>query len=338
MRIDGMSADLVPIGGLAVGADGTIAISQLLDHRVRFFSVTGDSTGSFGRSGEGPGEFDRITRIGWLADTLWVMDFALGRITLVTPGHRVGRSIPVSNLGISDDTPIGRLAPLALYPDRTLLALAFYPDSATFIRKSLENGTQATLAVLQRTAASRIITVPTGTTTADVLPTPPVYAVAPHGAFVAVSRLEYDRSQSTVRPGMSAFALTLLRVDGDTAFNRLVEVVGEPIARNTVDSLIAAKAARLPFELAVAFRRGAYVPPYWPPVVGMVVTDEGDVWVQMRDTHQRATIISLNRRGHITGSLNLPANTVLAAASERVLWCLEKDANDVESIVRYRVK
>ena len=42
LRIDGMQADLVPIGGVAVMADGTIAILQPQDYIIRFFSAGGE--------------------------------------------------------------------------------------------------------------------------------------------------------------------------------------------------------------------------------------------------------------------------------------------------------
>lgn len=52
---------------------------------VRFFSSDGRLEGSFGRPGEGPGEFQRIETMGRLVgDTIWVHDLNLRRLTLFT--------------------------------------------------------------------------------------------------------------------------------------------------------------------------------------------------------------------------------------------------------------
>ena len=85
MRIDGYAADLGPISWLGVGPTGTIAILQTQDHVVRFFDSAGSPVGSVGGDGEGPGEFRTLQRGGWKADTLWVSDFALHRVTLISP-------------------------------------------------------------------------------------------------------------------------------------------------------------------------------------------------------------------------------------------------------------
>ena len=66
LRIDGHTADLVPVFWLGVGPDGTIAAIQRLLSGVRFFDSVGNDLGLVGREGEGPEEFRVPARqVGW---------------------------------------------------------------------------------------------------------------------------------------------------------------------------------------------------------------------------------------------------------------------------------
>ena len=98
LRIDGVQHNLVPIGylgGVAVRGDGTIALRQGQDSRVLFFAADGQTAGSFGGPGEGPGEFRGMGRMGWMADSLWVLDAGTARITLIAPDFTLARIMPV---------------------------------------------------------------------------------------------------------------------------------------------------------------------------------------------------------------------------------------------------
>lgn len=93
LRIDGYAEDLVPIGAVAVSDDGTIALAQTQDAMVRLFTPAGEFLGGFGGRGEGPGEFMNLTRLGWLAETLWVYDPAQLRFTFISPTLELGRTV-----------------------------------------------------------------------------------------------------------------------------------------------------------------------------------------------------------------------------------------------------
>ncbi len=56
-RIDGVKEDFTLIGFLLVLPDKSIVISQPQDARLIFFDATGKRITTFGRSGQGPGEF-----------------------------------------------------------------------------------------------------------------------------------------------------------------------------------------------------------------------------------------------------------------------------------------
>ena len=75
LKIDGVTEDLVSIGWIAVRSDGFMALQQNQDKTVVFYDAAGKRVAKFGRAGQGPGEFQSLTRAGYKRDTLWVYDF-----------------------------------------------------------------------------------------------------------------------------------------------------------------------------------------------------------------------------------------------------------------------
>ena len=65
---------------LSLAADGTL-FSLHRTGQVRRWTADGRPAGSFGREGEGPGEFDNAESIGFFGDTLWVMDVGAYRVS-----------------------------------------------------------------------------------------------------------------------------------------------------------------------------------------------------------------------------------------------------------------
>lgn len=70
---------------VSVGPDGRVVIVDLGEHVIQQFDSAGGYLGSIGREGRGPGEFQGIA-VGWLADTLYAIDAALGRVTYFDAG------------------------------------------------------------------------------------------------------------------------------------------------------------------------------------------------------------------------------------------------------------
>ncbi|MFO7769290.1 MAG: NHL repeat-containing protein [bacterium] len=78
---------------VAVGTDGTRYVLDQADHRVLRFDGQGDYLGSFGREGEGPGEFLDPADLALLEDgTLVVTDYGNGRVGLFDAGGTFLRS------------------------------------------------------------------------------------------------------------------------------------------------------------------------------------------------------------------------------------------------------
>lgn len=76
-----LGAVSLPGGGVAVANRGT--------NEVRYYDAEGMFVASVGRSGEGPGEFRRISFMGLAGDTLLVYDQPLARVTLIDGSREV---------------------------------------------------------------------------------------------------------------------------------------------------------------------------------------------------------------------------------------------------------
>ena len=94
--VEGPNA-LSAVHRLTVDARGDrVYVPQEMSGRVRVFDArSGESLYAMGRSGEGPGEFRLIGVIGWTADTLYVTDFLLARISYFSPDGDFYRTGPM---------------------------------------------------------------------------------------------------------------------------------------------------------------------------------------------------------------------------------------------------
>lgn len=72
--VDDPDETLTYIRDLEVGADGTIYTLHRQERLVRTFDSAGTFRGVIGGEGGGPGEFQSPLSMGWVADTLWVLD------------------------------------------------------------------------------------------------------------------------------------------------------------------------------------------------------------------------------------------------------------------------
>ena len=65
----------------ALGPGDALYIADLVNREVRVFGLDGAHRRTFGREGEGPGEFAALHSITWVGDRLLALDYVTGRIT-----------------------------------------------------------------------------------------------------------------------------------------------------------------------------------------------------------------------------------------------------------------
>jgi hypothetical protein len=336
-RIDGYAADLVPIRRITVGTDGRIAFSQVQDHSIRFFSAGGADLAAFGRRGRGPAEFQDINQLNWLADTLWAWDARLSRVTLIAPDRALIRTIIVPgelrSPGASTEATFEGLAPIGMYADGSFLAYTSTPDFDALVRVTHDGTLMRVLARLSTIAdVNRIVTASGHMADGNPFPSLPLHAVSPDGRLIAIVRTSMATAEQRT------FAVTVMNLDSDTLFARTYPFEGVPIPQHIADSVVAMAAARMPPELAAAFKREAYIPPVYPPITRVLVSSHGIVWVELRDTGDGPAYLVLNDAGDPIGTVRFQPNVVAAALDRDAVWCLEADENGVQSIVRYRIE
>ncbi|MBL0179508.1 MAG: hypothetical protein IPP98_10350 [Gemmatimonadetes bacterium] len=63
------------------------------DNLIKVFGPGGATT-TIGQKGSGPGEFQRVTRVGFMGDTLWALDPVLMRVNIYGPDFKYVRTFP----------------------------------------------------------------------------------------------------------------------------------------------------------------------------------------------------------------------------------------------------
>ena len=68
------------VNSVALGPDGDVYVADARNFEVRVFGLDGAHRRTFGREGEGPGEFQALSSLAWAGDRLLTYDPMLGRV------------------------------------------------------------------------------------------------------------------------------------------------------------------------------------------------------------------------------------------------------------------
>ncbi|MFG0252166.1 MAG: 6-bladed beta-propeller, partial [Phycisphaerales bacterium JB038] len=68
------------VSGVTLGPEGRLYVADEINDEIRVFDREGEHLASWGRSGEGPGEFGAIRNLAWVGDTLLALDYMVGRV------------------------------------------------------------------------------------------------------------------------------------------------------------------------------------------------------------------------------------------------------------------
>ena len=128
--IDDPEQALGTIGHVVIGPEGELFVSQPESGNIRVFNPDGRLSRIIGRRGQGPGEFENVSYIGFKGDTLFATDDGSGRISYFSPDGALWRTdawlVDIGSghrLGNSAETVIYLpTTPHALLPDGTGLA------------------------------------------------------------------------------------------------------------------------------------------------------------------------------------------------------------------------
>ncbi|HYV98936.1 MAG TPA: 6-bladed beta-propeller [Gemmatimonadaceae bacterium] len=357
-RIDGNTELLSRFRTVVVASDGRMFIPDRDAMQLRIFAATGKAMGTFGRKGNGPGEFQDLgSAIGWHGDTLWIFDFNARRVTYVAPDMQVIRTVStVAAAGTAPPAPDDEKR----MPMTNMMADHVYRDGSYLTRKSFGPPDPATF---YATDSRMIIIGPDGTIRREVGRLPPtagrVFLQDPVGrgvfgadvpfashSFQATSR-DGNRvaflSPATMSGSRGSYTLNIVSTTGDTALHRTFTFDGVRIPRARLDSALDAiptqYRARNNSTVGPQMRdkARAVAPEYYAPVSALTFGDDDTIWLTVYESGPGVRARALDAKGNTIGEVLLPPRTIIARATRSKIWAIESDADDVQSVVVYRV-
>jgi hypothetical protein len=350
---DDSATAFTSVRDLVVGPDGSIYTMHPMENTIRVHDAAGRWVRNIGRAGAGPGEFRNLGEMGWVGDTLWVLDFATYAFSYFDTAGGLLRSLRVPiDLGRTPDVRPPR--PTGLFTDGSIRG---EPPAWSRLVASGEIRDAVVLHMApDGTAGDTIATYPIGNSALEIaLPNDPrqrgMYGSQPFadGELFAVfpGELAWVKLERRVpEGGPTVGRLTKVTFDGDTAYSILLTGARIPIPDAEVDSIVRSRAegARGFFSdvpagrLEEIVRERLYRPPYRALFEAMVAGADGCVWVSRPSDHSGERVwIVVAPDGVIAGDVPLPDRArILWARRERV-WGVEHDSLDVPYIVSYRV-
>lgn len=326
------------VQALARFPDGRLAVAHA-NHVVNIYDAGGRYVQTVGREGSGPGEFRRVTYMRRLnGDSLLVYDAVARRVTIYGPDLAATRDIPLVLLNSRIPTVVGAL------PDGALLirrALGQPPAAGGATRDTLE------FALLR---ADSLIALRT-------YPGPEMnIAIAERGGRImsmSITQVPFARPAHAAAAGErfitatgEAFEVHIWRPDG--GLDRIVRSahvqprqVTPELFEQYVEYELARRAERsgADFDAAEARRQIEALPraETVPILASLVGAGDGSFWVREYSVSDDGRWIVFGADGSVRGVLRLPAQFRPFLVEDSVVFGVERDELDVESVRAYRI-
>jgi hypothetical protein len=312
---------LTAVTGLRVLPDGRIVTVHRSEALLRVFDSTGKFLQTVGRRGQGPGEFQMPSGVGYVNDTLWVRDPSRGAYVLFD------RSL--TYVGQAVMPRVG-----AFHPGRmsagTLARVVSGVDTAWAF---LDNGGE----VLKRVHVQMRNVRQSFTGTREGSPTA---IAAPFSAVTQLSIGPDGRDAVILEPSEiwggqpGQFSIQRLTADGRLSERVVVSLPPQAMSRAYSDSVLAAWNARNR-TLRVEFTGSVEVPKYHQAFGLFDYFADGQLWLLGRDRTLRTVV---RTDGRPLMQVRIPANLSIGHANATHVWGTIRDADDVPAVVRYRLE
>lgn len=337
--IDGEEALLSPVDWVGASSQGILALLEPQHQEVRLFDGHGEETDAVGGQGEGPGEFESVSRIGWKGDTLWVADHRLDRVSVFSPDFELDRTITHH-----ESSEISSFQAHALLAGDTVIGSGWPSDAdmrvddEVLVRMTDEGQEHEVLTeVPQRDDGTVHVMADVGIFATPVPFTRPVHwSLSPNASRIVVVEPEFDDPES--EPDTGHLVVTVLNERGERHSHREIPFDAEPITSQAADSAIQEHAEDLPdadareeYEEAVR----ELLPPAHPPVEDLVVGSDHSIWLRLRpEDDGQIPWLMLDPDGEPQARLMLSEDEALHSAGEGELWLTRVDETDVPSVIR----
>lgn len=356
-------APLTRVWGMAEGPDGHLYVIDL--HGVQVFTKAGEYLRQIGRraggTSPGPGEFAVIGTIGFVGDTLWMTDNAVGRITLFeTDGDLIDTWPGAQRLQISEAghpfRPLGVLAPdrIVFVEHTQSLDVSLYADAGAELVIVDPGGERvATLPRLDPTHAYMVEFEPPSTRIKRRQPFAfsDMIGVDPFSRKFVVARRPLPADEGTASYSLRGFGS-----DGGERYRSRRRYVPVKLSDADVDDWIdrllsnAGPSRFLPNRVRrEVLRRGIFRPGYYPPIsnnlTGMfkgplAFGRDGSVWVKrtVPEDEEVAQWDVFDGDGTFRGTAEGPSDLVLFVIAGDQAWGVRYDEFRVPRIVGYEIE
>ena len=349
LRIDAVEHDLSPIAFLAVAPNGTIVVTQQQDRNLRYFDASGKSLGTFGRQGQGPGEFMNVGRTSWVADTLVVFDGMNRRLTLIAPERKLVRTVPLT-ITISLRPRPGGDTPPAQFP---ALPMSLTVDGSMIVSPRVLEGSPVPDWPGGAREGSPLVRVDASGVVQNVVAwRPEISCAVPFDAGAGIgsgyasipfcAALQIDYAADGARVALSwvesgsrpQFRLAVFRVNGDTLFNRTHAYQPVTITKGAKDTAMAQRSRNPQMREALA---KVQLPESYPPLARLLIGTDETMWLEFTTVAGERTWHMLDGRGTPIAQLKVPRNLRIMVATRSNVWAIETDGDDLQHPVRYGI-
>ena len=337
------------IGGMALGPDGLVYTLELAEGSIRRWTPEGAPAGTIGRRGEGPGEFEQPTGMGFFGDSLWVWDGQAYRVSYFDlDGEFLGSVSPRVDPGGMDASPPRPDRPLrdgTFIGSSPLYGYAIAdgtPKESPIVRMDADGDLLARIWAMPLEAHNFFVITGDGMRSFSDQPFEDGYrnSIGDDGVLVV------DRRAWTGE-GEAGLTVTRIGLDGDTVFGATVPYDPVPLPPERFDSAVAAKVEQWRSRPTGAdegkIRDAMYRPAYLPAVRGIMRADDGTIWlprfdpVESRDGESMTESWVLDAEGAPLARALFPTGVKVMVITGDKVWGIEMDEMDVQYIVRYRL-
>lgn len=339
LLVEPAMADLTNPHNMAISPSGEIAVGQMKDNHVKVFSPAGAMT-TIGRKGAGPGEFVKVSRVGYKGDTLWALDPGASRVTLFTPQHKFVRTFREPTSG---DKSIVQLFTQAVLPDGDLRVIVGFWSKA--IRPKWAPSSDSGSTLFARVSPAGIIR-----RTIAVLPPSACRVSRATGSMITTRAVPYCaetlRTDNDGSLGLAfvevigtQYRVTTIGPNDDTLFARSFHFAPIPVSAAALDSVaeLEAEIKKMTSPADWAVRPRVTPAKNYPPVRNIVLGRDNTVWLELRTTTGGHRWLMLDPKGNPVGTIVVPNEVTLKAAERGTVWGLITDEDGLLGVVRYRV-
>ena len=339
--------------------DEAVFISDSKTAAVLMFDSQGTLIRQIGGPGMGPGEFRSISGIGSIDDTLWVIDGSrrLAHFFRHDGKYLSNRPVPGKQIALGKGAST-TFRPKAVMPGGRMVGFLRVPEpppDAPIPPASASVGILGlfdTLGVAGDTL--RWLVQGFGDIVLDVHPaiyfpgpnhfeSTPLWAVADNGSGIVVVERPIANDSASAR-----YTVTKWDALGSQAFRTDIPFTPVAFPRALVDSIVdnfAADMAELKYLTIPAakaiLRDSIPAPAYFPPVSDVFFGSDGRIWIAreglVTPPFDARRYDALDASGKPLGTLRLDRPGKIMAATERVVWVVEVDSDDVPTLVRYPI-